>query len=132
MGQREDAGLLGDQVLDVDLTGNSLDGGAALVAVLVGQGGQVGFDDVLHVLVVGKDVLIIGDGGAQFTQFLLDLEDFQASQTAQLQLDDGIRLQFVKAEVIHHSLACLGKAALAGADGSDDFIDDVDGLMQTF
>ena len=132
VGQREDAGLLGDQVLDVDLTGNSLDGGAALVAVLVGQGGQVGFDDVLHVLIVGKDVLIIGDGSAQFTQFLLDLEDLQTSQTAQLQLDDGIRLQFVKAEVIHHSLAGLGKAALAGADGSDDFIDDVDGLMQTF
>ena len=132
VGQREDAGLLGDQVLDVDLTGNSLDGGAALVAVLVGQGGQVGFDDVLHVLVVGKDVLIIGDGSAQFTQFLLDLEDLQTSQTAQLQLDDGIRLQFVKAEVIHHSLTGLGKAALAGADGSDDLIDDVDGLMQTF
>ena len=132
VGQREDAGLLGNQVLDVDLAGNSLDGGAALVAVLVGQGGQVGFYDVLHVLIVGKDVLIIGDGSAQFTQFLLDLEDLQTSQTAQLQLDDGIRLQFVKAEVIHHSLTGLGKAALAGADGSNDFIDDVDGLMQTF
>ena len=68
MGQRKDAGLLGNQVLNIDLAGDGLDGGAALVAVLVGQRGQVGLDDALDVLVVGQNVLIIGDGLAQLAR----------------------------------------------------------------
>ena len=130
MGQRKDAGLLGDQVLNIDLAGDGLDGGAALVAVLVGQRGQVGLDDALDVLVVGQNVLIIGDGLAQLAQLLLDFEDLQTGQTAQLQLDNGVRLQLVKAEVVHDGLPRLGKAALAGADRRDDLIDDVNGLVQ--
>ena len=130
VGQRKDAGLLGDQVLNIDLAGDGLDGGAALVAVLVGQRGQVGLDDALDVLVVGQNVLIIGDGLAQLAQLLLDFEDLQTGQTAQLQLDNGVRLQLVKAEVVHDGLPRLGKAALAGADRRDDLIDDVNGLVQ--
>ena len=81
MGQRKDAGLLGDQILDINFAGNSLYRRAALVAVLVCQRGQVGFDNVLDMLVVGEDVLIIGNGSSQLAQFLLNFEDFQASQT---------------------------------------------------
>ena len=81
-------------------------------------------------LVVGQNVLIIGDGLAQFAQLLLDFEDLQTGQTAQLQLDNGVRLQLVKAEVVHDGLPRLGKAALAGADRRDDLIDDVNGLVQ--
>ena len=132
MGQRKDAGFLGDQILDVDLAGHSLDGSAALVAVLVGQRGQVGLDDALDVLVIGEDILIIGDGLAQLAQLLLDFQDFQTGQAAQLQLDDCVRLRLIKTEIVHDGLACLGKAALAGADGRDNFIDDVDGLVQAF
>src|SRR5699024_11663046 len=80
VGQGKDAGLLGDQVLDVHLAGHRRDGGAALVAVLVGQGAQVLLDDALHMLVVGQDVLVIRNGGAQFVQFLLDLQNFQTGQ----------------------------------------------------
>ena len=65
----------------IDLAGDGLDGGAALVAVLVGQRGQVGLDDALDVLVVGQNVLIIGDGLAQLAQLLLDFQDFQTGQT---------------------------------------------------
>ena len=132
VGQRKDAGFLGDQILDVHLAGNGFDGGAALIAVLVGKGGQVGLDDLLDVAVVGEDVLVIGNGQAQIAQLLLDFQNFQTCQTTQLQLDDGIGLQLVKAEVVHNGLTRLGKAALAGADGGDDLIDDVHRLAQTF
>ena len=130
VGQRKDAGLLGDQILDVHLAGHSLDGGAALIAVLVGQRGQVGLDDALDMLVIGQNILKVRNGSAQLAQFLLDLEDLQTGQTAELQLDDGICLQLVKAEVIHHGLTRLGKAALAGADRGDDLVHDVNGLVQ--
>ena len=131
VGQRKDAGFLGDEVLDVHLAGNGFDGGAALIAVLVGKGAQVGLDDLLDVAVVGEDVLVIGDGKAQITQLLLDFQDLETCQATQLQLDDGVRLHLVKAEVVHNGLARLGKAALAGADGGDDLIDDVHRLAQT-
>ena len=84
VGQRKDAGLLGDQILNVNLAGHSLDGGAAFIAVLVGQRGQVGLDDALDMLVIGQNILKVRNGRAQLAQLLLDLEDLQTGQTAEL------------------------------------------------
>ena len=67
----------------------------------------------------------------QAGQLFLDLEDLETSQTAQLQFHDSVGLRVVEAELLHDSGLCLGHAALAGADGSDELIHDVGGLFQT-
>ena len=132
MGQGKDAGLFGDQVLNVHFSGNRLNGGAAVVTVLVGQSRQVGLDDLHGVGIVGQDILVIFNAGAQLAQLLIDLEDFQACETSQLQFYDSIGLRVVEAETLHNGRLCLCKAALAGADGGDDLIHNIHSLAQTF
>ncbi len=132
MGQGKDAGLFGDQVLNVHFAGNRLNGGAAVVTVLVGQSRQVGLDDLHGVGVIGQDILVIFNAGAQLAQLLVDLEDFQACETSQLQFYDSIGLRVVEAETLHNGRLCLCKAALAGADGGDDLIHNIHSLAQTF
>ena len=62
----------------------------------------------------------------------LNLQDLQTSQTTQLQLDDGVCLRVVKAELLHDGSFGFCHAALAGADGGDQFVHDVGSLFQTF
>ena len=68
----------------------------------------------------------------QAVQFFLDLENFQTGQTAQLQFHDGVCLRVVEAELLHDGSLGLGHAALAGADGGNEFVHDVGSLLQTF
>ena len=130
LGQGVDALFFGDQVLDIHLAGDRLDLGAALVGKAALDLQQLGFDDGQHPAVVGQNVLPVLDLGPQAGQLLLDLEDLQPGQTAQLQFDDGVGLRVVKAELLHNGGLGLGHAALAGPDGGDQLVHNVGGLFQ--
>ena len=116
---------------DVHFAGDGLDLGAALVAEALLHVQQLVLDDLQHPGVVGEDVLPILDLCLQAGQLFLDLEDLETSQTAQLQFHDRVGLRVVEAELLHDRGLCLGHAALAGADGGDELIHDVGGLLQT-
>ena len=61
----------------------------------------------------------------QLGQFLLDFEDFQPGQLPQPVGDNGARLGVVKPELFHDGGFRLSGPALAGADGGDDLVDDI-------
>src|SRR5690606_29732120 len=65
LGDGDDDLLLGDEVLDVEVTLGGDDPGAAGVAELVTQLGQLVPDDVADLLGVGEDRLEVGDAGLQ-------------------------------------------------------------------
>ena len=130
LGEGVDALFLGDQVLDVHLTGDRLDLGAAVVGKAALDVQKLVLNDGQNPAVVGQNVLPVLDLGPQGGQLLLDLEDFQTSQTAQLQLHDGIGLGIVETELFHNSRLGLGHAALAGADGGDQLIHDIGGFLE--
>ena len=132
MGQGVDALLLRDQVLDVHLAGDSLDGGAALVAVLFLHGQQLVLQNGLDPAVVGQDLAVIRDACVQLVQFVLDLFDLQAGQASQREAADGLGLHIVKAELLHDGGFCLGLAAAAVADGVNDLVHNVHGPLQAF
>ena len=131
-GQGVDALLLGDQVLDVHLAGDRLDLGAAGVGKAAPDLLQFLLDDGQHPAVVRQYALPVLDLGPQAGQLLLDLEDLQPSQAAQLQLDDGVGLGVVEAEPLHDGGLGLRHAALAGPDGGDQLVHNVGGLFQAF
>ena len=65
-------------------------------------------------------------------QLVHDLLDLQSGQLTEAVGHDGGSLRIVKSEAFHDGLLGFGGAALTGADGGDDLIDDVDGTGQTF
>ena len=132
LGQGIDALLLGNEVFDVHFAVHGFDLGAALVTEALLHLQQLILDDLQHTGVVGQDVLPIPDLSLQSTQLFLDLQDLQTGQTAQLQFHDGVGLRVIKAEALHDGGLGLTHAALAGADGGDQFVHDVGGLLQTF
>ena len=132
LGQGVDTLFLGDQILDIHLTGHGLDLGAALVAEALLHFQQLFLDDGKHPGIVGQNGFPVLDLGLQAGKLFLDLQDLKACQTAQLQLDDGICLRVVKAELLHDGSLGLCHAALAGADGGDQLVHDVGGLLQAF
>ena len=132
VGQGEHALLLGDQVLNVHLAGHMGDLGAAVVAELLLQGGQLFLHDGQHPAVVVQNGGPVGDFAAQVAQFVLDLLDLQTGQAAQRELADGVGLHIVKAELLHDGGLGLGLPAAAVADGVDDLVHNVHGPLQAF
>lgn len=78
----------------------------------------------------GQDGVEVGDVGVELVQLVFNLQNLQPSQLAQLELADGVGLQIVKAEALHQRGLGLGPAALAGPDGGDNLVHNVDGLFQ--
>ena len=132
LGQGINALLLSDQILDIHLAGHGLDLGAAVIAKAALHLQQLTLDDLEHAGIIGQDLFPIPDLGVQGAQLFLDLQNLQTSQTAQLQLDDGICLRVIKAELLHDGSLGLAHAALAGTDGGNQLIHDVGGLFQAF
>ena len=71
--ERKNALLLLDQILDVDLVLDVLNLGAALVAELVGDGGQLLLEDLAHEGVVGEHLEEVGDLLLQLLVLILQL-----------------------------------------------------------
>ena len=103
---------------------------AALIgeALLHGQG--LVLDDGQPAAFALEDVVVVGDAGMELVQLVFDLQNLQPGQLPQLEPADGVGLEVVEAELLHQGQLGLGPAALAGPDGGDDLVHDVDGLFQ--
>ena len=124
--------LFGNQVLDVDFAADVFDGGAALVGVFVADGVQLGLDDAEHALVRSEDIFILGDAAVDIIQLVANLLNLQTGELAETERHDGGGLRIVEVEFVHNGLLRFRLTALAGADGGDDVVDNVDGAGKTF
>ena len=94
--ERKDALLLLDQILDVDLILDVLNLGAALVAELVGDGGQLLLEDLAHERVVGEHLEEVGDLLLELLVLVLQLLAVEPLQALELHVEDGLRLHVVE------------------------------------
>ena len=125
--QGEDALLLLDQVLDVQLVLHILDLGLAVVAELVGNGGQLLLEDGLHQSLVAEDTQEVGDLLLQLLVLGLELLPVKTLQRLQAHIQNGLGLHVVQPEALHQVL--LG-VVVAAADDLDDLVDVVLGDQQ--
>ena len=128
-GDGDDHVLLGDEVLHAHLAVEGHDPGAALVAVLLDDLGQLAGDDAPLALRGGDDLAQVLDAGAQLLGLLLDLEALQGGQTAQLEGEDGLGLGLVDVQQAHEAGAGLLGGGRAPDEG-DDGVEGVDRLEQ--
>src|SRR5690606_15137359 len=117
--------LLGDEVFDRHVAVEAEeDLGAAIVAVLLRDLGELFRDDAALQRLIGEDQLVAGDLGLEFGEAVLDLLAFERGETTQLQGENRIRLQFVDIEQLDESgprLLDVGGAA----DERDDLVERV-------
>ena len=106
-----------------------LNGGAALIAELIGHGLKLLLDDVHELLFIVQDCLQLGDGLQQLGVFLAQGQNFQPGQALETHVQNGLRLNFRQAEALHQ--ARLGRlGVLAFADELDHFVQIVHGDHQ--
>ena len=120
LSQCEDAGLLVDQILDVDLVLDLLDLGEAVVAELVGDGLQLIFQDRADEGIVGEHLLIIADLLFEFLVLGLELFPVETLQSPEAHVEDRLGLDLVEPEALHEVLA---RVVVARADDADDLVD---------
>ena len=125
VGDGHDHVLVGDEVLDIQVLFDMADLGAAFVAELFRNLAHLLLDDAQDLLLMRQQVLVVGDGAVQTVQLFLDLVALQASQAAQLHLEDGRGLLGRKAKALDQAAACLG-VGLRGTDNADDLVDMVE------
>ena len=134
--------LLLNEVLNVNLIGDSRDLGAALVGIGRADFAQLGLDDLEDIVVGGQDLVVRGDLALNLAVFLVELFLLQAGQAAKAHVDDGLGLGFIQVEfkvvgAVHDAeqgdlvdperlaaqvLLGLGLRA-GGADDGDDAVD---------
>ncbi len=105
MGDRDDHLLVGDQVLDVDLALGVRDLGAPLVAVGLDDLGELVLDDAVDLLLVAEDLAELLDPLDEVGMLLLDLVRLERRQSAQGQLEDGLRLDQCQLEPLDEPVA---------------------------
>ena len=130
MGKGEHAGLLWNKVLNIYFTRNMGNFGAALVAVLFAQFVQLIHYKLQHTPVVCQRFAPVGYFGVQLAQLIFYFQNFQPCQLAKAEGTNGGGLRLVKIKFVHHGLLCLCLAALAGADGGDNFVHNIGGAFQ--
>ena len=84
--------LVGDEVFELKLGGLVDDDGAARVAVLVADLGELLDDDAAELGRGGEDGLVLGDVVADFGEFLEELVDGELGEAVELQFEDGVDL----------------------------------------
>ena len=90
--QGKDALLLLDEILDVQLVLHVLDLGLAVVAELVGNGGQFLLEDGLHQTLVAEDTQEVGDLLLQLLVLGLELLPVKTLQRLQAHIQNGLGL----------------------------------------
>ena len=115
----EDALLLFDQVLDINLVFDILNFGAAVVAVFVADGKQLVFQNALEHVFVGKQLAVILDALFQLVVLVLQLLALESLQTFELHVEHDLRLNFRQVELCHQALF---RVVVALADGLDDLV----------
>ena len=95
-GDGDDHLLFGDQVFDAHVAVEAEhDLGAAVVAELGDDLGQLVGDDLALLLRAGEDRLVVGDLELELGEAILDLLALEGGQPAQLQGEDRVGLQLV-------------------------------------
>ena len=124
----KDAGLLLDEVLDVDLVRHVLDLGQAVVAVLIPNFQQFFFHLAQQQLPVGEQLLEPGDLFLQLVVLVLQLFPVQTLEGDEPHIADGLGLDLVQVEAVHQVFSGV---VIAGPDDPDHFVDVVLGDEQT-
>ena len=87
---------------------------AALVAVLLLERAQLFLHFRQHLRLAGEQLFHLGDGGADFVVFLLQLLAFERGEAAQLHVENRLRLVFLQPEALYQlfsrRLRALGRA----------------------
>ena len=128
LSQSKDALLLLDQVLDIDLVLHVLDLGDAVVAVLVADGSQLILQHAAQHILVGQQLLEVGNLGFQIGVLLLQLLAVQTLKCFQAHIQNGLCLDLVQLEALHQIFTGV---VVAGTDDVDDLVDVVLGHQQT-
>ena len=118
-GDRDDHVLLGDQVLHGHVPVEGHDLGAAVVAVLVDDLGQLLGDQLALAGVRGQDRVVLVDERGQAVVLLHDLLALQGGQAAQLQAQDRVGLHAVDVQQLHQARAGLVGVGRATDQGDD-------------
>ena len=127
IGKCKGAGLLVDQVLNVDLVLNVLDDGLPFIAELVPNLHQFLPQNGTQLAFVCQKFLIIGDLLLQLLVFGLQLFPVQTLQGNEPHIADGLGLDVIQIEPFHQVL--LG-VVIGGADNMDDLVNVVLGNEQ--
>ncbi len=90
--------LVGDEVFELKLGGLVNDDGAAGVAVLVANLGELFDDDFAELGRGGEDGLELGDVVADFGEFFEELVDGELGEAVELQFEDGVDLLIAEDE----------------------------------
>ena len=106
-----------------------LDGGAAVVAELIGHGPKLLLDDVHELLFVLQNGFQFGNGFQKLGVFLAQGQNFQPGQALETHVQNGLGLDLRQTEALHQ--ARLGRlGVLAFADELDDLVQIVHGDHQ--
>ena len=129
--QREHELLVLDEVEVGEVAGVGRDRGAALVAVLVPDRGELVLDDAAQLHLVGEDRLQLGDRLRELVELVAQLLALERGQAPQRHVEDvrGLGL----AEFVRRELQRLARRVgrLRTADQRDDRVDHVERLQQT-
>ncbi len=129
--QRDDEGLVVDQVFDVELTRIGDQDGASGTPEGRPDLGQLVLDDLVELVLVGEDRFEFGDGLAELGHLVVDLDTGEPGQSAEVHVEDVVGLHLGELERFGHQPAAGIGAVFGGPDGGDDLVDDVEGLDET-
>ena len=118
--QSKDALLLLNEVLNVDLVLHVLNLGLAVIAELLGNGGEFFLQDLTHQTFVGQHPVEVSDPLLQLLVLALQLLPVQALQRLQAHIQNGLCLNIVQTEALHELLLGI---IISAADNLDDLID---------
>ena len=117
--------LLGDQVLGVDHVDRARDLGAARVAVLLADLGQLLEHDLEHAGVAGQQALQVLDARPHLGQLVEHALALERGERAQAHLEDRVGLALAEREALHQR-AARGGRVVGGADQRDHLVEVVE------
>ena len=131
MAHGDNHGVVGIEVLGIELLAGVFDFGAACVAVLLLHLYEFVLHHFLAEFGVGKNLLQVGDGLLQFLVFCVQLVHAQTRELRQTHVDNGLALHLVEFEALLQVALCIGRS-LRGTDDVHHFVDIVAGYDQAF
>ena len=132
MGEGDDHVLFCDEVLNIEvLCCMGIDLRAPLVAVLVSDHMELVLDDTQDLLLVGKEVLVVGNHLVELLDLGHELVTRKTGKPAEPHLEDCLALDIVDLEALVHAPLCLCIIP-RGADDVDDLVDVVDRDQKAF
>ena len=118
--QSKDALFLLNEVLNVDLVLHVLDFGLAVIAELLGNGGEFFLQNLTHKAFIGQHTVKVSDPLFQLLVLALQFLPVQTLQRLQAHIQNGLRLNIIQTEALHELLLGI---VISAADDLDDLID---------